>query len=52
MIQHLPAVLIIVGTLTAWAFYALYAMIGVVLAINFLLELLHKALNWMTGRAR
>ena len=25
MIQHLPAVLIIVGTLAIWAFYAMFA---------------------------
>ena len=43
MIQHLPAILIIVGTLAIWAFYALFVVAGVVMAINFMLELLHKA---------
>jgi hypothetical protein len=49
MIQHLEAILIIVGQLTVWAFYAVYAVAGVVLAINYLLELLHRLLNWLTG---
>jgi hypothetical protein len=40
MIQHLEAILIILGQLTVWAFYALYAVAGTVMAINFLLELL------------
>ena len=52
MIQHLPAVLIIVGQLAVWAFYALFVVAGVVMAINFVLELLHKLLNWITGSAR
>jgi hypothetical protein len=52
VIQHLPAVLIIVGTLAVWAFYAMFVVAGVVLAINFMLELLHKALGRITGRAR
>lgn len=52
MIQYLPAVLIIVCTLAVWAFYALYAVAGVVMAINFVLELLHRALVRMTGGAR
>ena len=52
MIQHLPAVLIIVGTLLIWAFYALFVVAGVVMAINFVLEMLHKALGRITGRAR
>jgi hypothetical protein len=51
MIRHVPAVLIIVGTLAIWAFYALFAVAGVIMAINFVLELLHKALNRITGRA-
>ena len=45
MIWHLPAILIIVGQLAVWAFYALFAVTGVVLAINFLLEQLHKLLK-------
>jgi hypothetical protein len=49
MIQHLEAILIIIGQLAVWAFYALFVMAGVVMAINFMLELLHKALNRITG---
>jgi hypothetical protein len=52
VIQHLPALLIIIGQLAVWAFYALFVVVGVVLAINFMLELLHKLLNRITGRAR
>jgi hypothetical protein len=52
MIQHLPAALVIVGQLAIWAFYALFVVAGVVIAVNFLLELLHKALNRISGRAR
>jgi hypothetical protein len=52
MIQRLQAIGIIIGTLAIWVFYALFVVAGVVLAINFLLELLHKALNRITGRAR
>jgi hypothetical protein len=52
MIRHLPALLIIVGTLAIWAFYALFVVAGVVMAINVLLEPLHKALNRITGRSR
>jgi hypothetical protein len=52
MIQHLPAVLIIVGQLAVWTFYAWFVVAGVVLAINFVLELLHRLLNRMIGRAR
>jgi hypothetical protein len=52
MIQHLPAVLIIAVQLAVWAFYALFVVAGVVMAIDFLLELLHKLLERMTGRAR
>lgn len=52
MIQHLGAILIIIGQLAVWALYALLAVAGVVLAINFLLELLHKALNRLTGRSQ
>ncbi len=50
MIQHLPAVLIIVGTLAIWAFYAMFAVAGLVLAINSMLELLHRLLNRIIGR--
>lgn len=52
MIQHLEASLINIGTLAVWALYALLVVAGVVMAINLVLELLHKALNWITGRAR
>jgi hypothetical protein len=52
MIQRLQAIGIIIGTLAIWAFYALFAVAGVVMAINFMLELLHKLLIWVTGRAR
>jgi hypothetical protein len=52
VIQRLQAILIIIGTLAIWVFYALFDVAGVVMAINFLLELLHKALNRITGRAR
>ena len=52
MIQHVPAVLIIVGTLAVWAFYALFVVTGVVMAISFMLELLHKLLARITGGER
>jgi hypothetical protein len=42
MIQHLPAILIIGIQLAIWAFYALFAVAGVVLAINFMLELVSR----------
>jgi hypothetical protein len=49
MIRHLPSILLIVGTLAIWAFYALFAVAGVVLAINYVLELLHRLLVRITG---
>jgi hypothetical protein len=52
MLQHLPAILLMVGTLALYAFYVVFAVAGVVLAVNFMLELLHRLLNRMTGRAR
>jgi hypothetical protein len=52
MIQHLEAILIIIGQLAIWAVYALLAVSGVALAINFVLELLHKLLGRITGTAR
>jgi hypothetical protein len=52
MIQHLEAILIILGQLAVWAFYALFAVAGVVMAINFVLELLHKLLDRITGGER
>jgi hypothetical protein len=52
MIRHLPAVLLIVGTLTVWAFYAMFIVAAVVLAISFVLERLHRLLNWITGGER
>jgi hypothetical protein len=50
MIQHLEAIFIIIGQLAVWAFYALFAVAGVVMAINFVLELMYKALGRITGR--
>jgi hypothetical protein len=52
VIQHLPAVLLIVGTLAVWAFYALFAVAGVVLAIDFVLERLHRLLKRITESTR
>jgi hypothetical protein len=52
MMQHLPAVLLIVGTLAVWAFYALFAVVGAVMAIGFMLELLHRLLARITGGER
>jgi hypothetical protein len=52
MIQHLEAILIIIGQLAVWAFYALFAVAGVVMAINFMLELLHKLIYRIIGRTR
>jgi hypothetical protein len=52
VIQHLPAVLIIIGQLAVWAFYALFAVTGVVIAIGFMLELLHKLLGRITEGER
>ena len=51
-LQHLPAILIIMGTVALYAFYVLFAVAGLVLAINFLLELLHKALGRITRGER
>jgi NADH:ubiquinone oxidoreductase subunit 4 (subunit M) len=51
-VTHIPAILIIMGTLTLYAFYALFAVVGVVLAINFMLELLHRLLARITGGER
>ena len=34
MIQHLEAILIIIGTLAVWALYAVLAVAGVVMAIT------------------
>ena len=44
--------MIIAVQLAIWAFYALFAVAGVVMAINFLLELLHELLKRIVGRAR
>jgi hypothetical protein len=52
MLHHLPAILAIIGQLAIWAFYAAYAMAGVVMAAAYLLELLHKLLNWITRGER
>jgi prolipoprotein diacylglyceryltransferase len=51
-IQHLPAILFIIGTLAVYAFYALFVVAGVVLAINSTLELLNKLLGRITGGER
>jgi hypothetical protein len=37
MIRHLPAILFIIGTLAVYAFYVMFAVAGVVLAINYVL---------------
>jgi hypothetical protein len=52
MIQHLDAILIILEQLAVWAFYALFAVAGVVMAINFMLEQLHKLIYRIIGRTR
>jgi hypothetical protein len=49
MIRHLPAILFIIGTLAVYAFYVMFAVAGVVLAINYVLELLHRLLVRITG---
>ena len=52
MIQHLPAILIIIGTLAVYAFYVMFAVAGLVLAVSFVLKLLHRLLKRITGSAR
>jgi hypothetical protein len=52
VIQHLPAVLMIVGTLAVYAFYVMFAVAGLVLAISYVLELLHRLLARITGGER
>jgi hypothetical protein len=52
VIQYLPAILLIVGQLAIWTFYALFAVVGVVMAINVMLELMHKLLDRITGGER
>jgi hypothetical protein len=52
VIQHLEAILIIIGQLAVWAFYALFAVVGVVMAISAMLELLHRLLSRITGGER
>jgi len=47
-VRHLPAILIIIGTLALWAFYAWFAVAGLVLAVSYLLELLHRLLRRIT----
>jgi F0F1-type ATP synthase assembly protein I len=51
-VRHLPAILIIMGTLAVWAFYALFAVARLVLAISFVLGLLHRLLKRITESAR
>ena len=52
MIQHLPAILVIMAHGLVILMAGFLAVAGVVMAINFVLELLRKALNRITGRAR
>jgi hypothetical protein len=52
MLPHLPAILLIVATLALYAFYALFIVAGLVLAVNLGLELLHKLLERITGGVR
>jgi len=52
MIRHLPAILFIVGTLAVYAFYVMFAVAGLVLAVSFVLKLLHRLLKRITGSAR
>jgi hypothetical protein len=47
-LTHLPAILIILGTLALYAFCALFAVAGVVLAVNWFLELLHRLMVRIT----
>jgi hypothetical protein len=51
-LSYLPAILIFIGWLLVYVFYALFAVAGVVLAIDWVLELLHRLLTRMTGRAQ
>jgi hypothetical protein len=51
-VTHIPAILFIIGTLAGYAFYAMFAVAGVVLAISSMLELLHRLLNRITGGER
>jgi hypothetical protein len=41
-----------VGTLAVWAFYALLVVAGVVMAIDFVLERLHRLLKRITESTR
>ena len=50
--QHLEAILIIVGQLAVCAFCAMFVVAGVVIAINAMLDLLHKLLKRITGSAQ
>jgi hypothetical protein len=50
--QHLEAILIIVGQLAVCVFYAKFVVAGVVMAINAMLDLLHKLLKRITGSAQ
>jgi hypothetical protein len=52
VIQHLGAILIIIGQLAVWAFYAMFAVAGVVMAINFMLEQAHRLLKRVVRNER
>jgi hypothetical protein len=52
VIQHLGAILIILGQLAVWAFYAMFAVAGVVMAINFMPELTHRLLKRLVRSER
>jgi hypothetical protein len=41
-----------VGQLAVWSFYAMFAVAGVVLAIDYVLELLHRLLGRITEGER
>jgi hypothetical protein len=49
---HLPAILVFLGFFALYVFYALFVVAGVVLAVDYALELLHRLLTRMTGRAQ
>jgi hypothetical protein len=44
-LSYLPAILIFLGTLLVYAFYALYAVAGLVLAIDYGLDRMHRLMR-------
>jgi hypothetical protein len=52
MIQHLGAILLIAVQLAICAFYAVFVVASVVMAINVVLERLHRLLARITGGER